>query len=184
MPVSSTRGGPVLTGLVAAIVLLFSARLPAQTEVDVAMKFFGQGGAYCFRIAPEGTSLSEEQEWTVMVLTNQANRKKEFRIRSMDPGPTGLKGTSLEQVGIAITAIWRRESLREDFFERFSAGISGKTMRARIVKLVPRGIAAMSPRERAELYLKFGDRGSRVNFESGADLSADEFRSLQSYLPD
>ena len=87
-------------------------------------------------------------------------------------------------VGIAVTGIWRRESLRDDFFDRFSAGSSGKTMRARIVKLVPPGSAAMSPRERAELYLRFGDRGSRVNFESGADLSADEFRGLQSYLPD
>jgi hypothetical protein len=178
------RGRQILTCSVAAIVLLFSTPLSAQTEVDIAMKFFGQGGAYCFRIAPESTSLSEEEEWTVMVLTNQANRRKEFRIRSMDPGPTGLKGTSLEQVGIAITGIWRRESLRENFFERFSAGISGKTMRARIVKLVPPGLAAMSPRERAELYLKFGDRGSRVNFESGADLSTDEFRGFQSHLPD
>jgi hypothetical protein len=183
MPASLIRRRQFLAGLIVAIVLLVSPLLCAQTEVDIAMKFFGQGGAYCFRLAPEGTSLSDEEEWTVMVLTNQANRRKEFRIRSMDPGPTGLKGTALEQVGIAITGIWRRESLREDFFERFSAGISGKTMRARIVKLKPPG-SPMSPRDRAELYLAFGDRGSRVNFESGADLSADEFRGFQSYLPD
>jgi hypothetical protein len=184
VPVFSLRGRPILTWLVAAFVLLFALPLSAQTEVDIAMKFFGQGGAYCFRLAPEGTSLSDEQEWTVMVLTNQANRRKEFRIRSMDPGPTGLKGTALEQVGMAITEIWRRERLREDFFERFSAAIAGRTMRARIVKLVPPGLAAMPPRERAELYLKFGDRGSRVNFESATDLSADQFRGFQSYFPD
>lgn len=166
------------------LLALAPAPLFAQTEVDLAMRFFAQGGAYCFRIAPEGTNLSEETEWTVMVLTNVENRKKEFRIRSVDPGPMNIKGQALNDVGVTITMIWRRDLLRDDFFERFATGIDGRILRARTVKVAPPGLATMQPRERAELYLKFGDRGTRVNFEHAKDLTDEEFAAYRTYLTD
>lgn len=170
--------------LIVLSLALAPAPLFAQTEVDLAIRFFAQGGAYCFRIAPEGTNLSEETEWTVMVLTNTENRKRDFRIRSVDPGPMNIKGQALNDVGLSITMIWRRDLLRDDFFERFAAGIDGRSLRARTVQVVPPGLSTMKPRERAELYLKFGDRGTRVNFEHARELTDDEFAAYRTYLTD
>src|SRR3954469_19353589 len=96
---------------VLALVVAMPLSAFAQNEADVAMQFFQQGGAYCFRLAPEGTNLSEETAWTVMMLTSASNRRNEFRIRSMDPGSTGLNGRGLTTVGLTITAIWRRDGL-------------------------------------------------------------------------
>ncbi len=172
---------------VLTILFAFSALilpLNAQSELDVAMRFFKQGGAYCFRLAPEGESLSDETSWTVMVLTGAANSKNEFRIRTMDPGGTGVSGTPLKNIGLSITSIWRRDRLRDEFFEQFAAGITARTVRARIVTLSPPKLAEMNPRGRAELYLKFADGGSRVDFRKSPDLTADQFLAYQTYLPD
>jgi hypothetical protein len=166
-----------------AVLALVPLPASAQTEVDVAMKFFGKGGAYCFRVVPEGTNLSDEHEWTFMVLTSESNRRKEFRTRSMDPGTTGMRGKDLELVGLAITTIWRRESLLHDFFDRFSSGIGGRVMSARVVRVRPPGLAAMTARERAEAYLKFSERG-RLRFDDAEDLTPEGFMVYRSYLPD
>ena len=37
-----------------------SASAQPQTVVDRALTFFRQGGAYCFRLAPEGVAMAEE----------------------------------------------------------------------------------------------------------------------------
>ena len=158
--------------------------LLAQSEVDPAIRFFLAGGAYCFRVAPEGVAMSEETEWTILLLTSTANRKSEFRIRSLDPGATGLSGRLLTAAGETITSIWRRESVRSEFFERYGAAISGKLLRARTVKVAPPKLAQMKPGDRAELYLEFADRGSKVDFGRGRDLSAEEFLALETYTPD
>ena len=79
-----------VTRLVCLIGLILVSWRPAaaQSEVDIALQFFRDGGAYCFRLAPEGTNLSEETAWSVMMLTGARNRRNDFRIRSMDPGST------------------------------------------------------------------------------------------------
>ena len=171
---------------VALVALATAGAVPvgAQTDADVALRFFEAGGAYCFRVVPEGVALSEETEWTLAVLTSAANRSTSFRVRTVDPGRTRLKGDVLANVGMSITNVWRRESLRESFFERFATGIRGGILRARTVKIAPPQLAEMKPPERAELYLKFADRGSRVDFGKSADLNADGFLALESYLTD
>ena len=42
--------------LAPSIILMLAATsvASAQTSVDVALSFYSHGGAYCFRIAPEG----------------------------------------------------------------------------------------------------------------------------------
>jgi hypothetical protein len=90
----------------------------------------------------------------------------------------------LTAAGETITSVWRRESLRAEFFERFGAAVRGGLLRARTVKVAPPQLAAMKPGDRAELYLQFADRGSKVDFAKGRDLSAAEFLALESYTPD
>jgi len=172
-----------ILGLI-GLVFVIPHSASAQNEADVAMQFFRQGGTYCFRLAPEGTNLSEETAWTVMMLTSASNRHNEFRIRSMDPGSSGLSGGALKNVGLTITAIWRRDGLRDEFFERFSMAIAGGILRARVVTVSLPRLAEMKERDRAELYLKFADKGTKVDFSKVADLTADQFMEYQSYLPD
>ena len=171
-------------GVCVALVALLPPWASAQSDADAALRFLRAGGAYCFRVAPEGVALSEETEWTLMLLTGVSNRKNTFRIRTVDPGPTRLSGQALAEVGEAVTGVWRQDSIREEFMDRFAAGISGKTLRARVVKIAPSNLARMEPRERAERYLEFADRGSRVSFDKTPDLTADEFRRYATYFPD
>jgi hypothetical protein len=119
-----------------------------------------------------------------MMLTGVANRKNTCRIRSFDAGPMSVGRESLNRIGLAVIEVWRRESLREEFFERFAQGINAKFLRARIVTLTPPRLASMSEAQRAEEYLKFSDRGSRVDFEKAPDLTAEQFLTYQNYLPD
>jgi len=107
----------MMTRLLTAVVALLTA-LPvaAQTQADVALSFFRAGGAYCFRIAPLGVALSEETEWTVMVLTSASNHRTAFKIRELDAGPTGLRGRSLKDMGSDVTGVWRSDRLRDEFF--------------------------------------------------------------------
>jgi hypothetical protein len=157
----------------------------AQNAVDAALSFYSKGGAYCFRIAPFGTALSEETEWTIMVLTSASNHHNTFRVRSVDPGETGLSGSGLLTAGRLANDVWKFDGARADFFQRFADGIRDGKLRARIVKAGPPNLASIaSQRERAELYLKFADTGTRVSFEKVPDLSAEEFQQFAEYFPD
>lgn len=164
--------------------LPFAAGVVAQTETDIAISFFSAGGAYCFRLAPEGTSLSDETTWTVMMLTGTVNNKMSCRIRSVEPGATRIRGDALTNVGLAVTTVWRRERSREEFFERFAAGLSDGKLRARIVTLAPPGLEGMTTMQRADLYLRFADRGTRVEFDKAPDLTAPQLLEYQTFLPD
>lgn len=42
----------------------------------------------------------------------------------------------------------------------------------------------MSPRQRAELYLKFADRGTKIVFDKAPELTPDEFKAFVDYVPD
>jgi hypothetical protein len=161
-----------------------SQRLRAQGEVETAMRFFGEGGAYCFRAAPEGTSLSEETEWTILMLTGSANANNTCRMRAMEKGATKLDGDTLKSIGLVVTGLWRRDGLRDEFFDKFAAAISTGQLRARVVKMSPAGLAAMKPMARADAYLKFADRGTRVDFSKVEDLTPEAFLAFRSYLPD
>ena len=171
---------------VAVVALLAAAgSASAQTSVDMALSFYENGGAYCFRVAPEGTSLAEEREWTVMVLTSASNHHNTYRIRSVDPGATGLSGSGLQSAGRFANDVWKFEGTRNTFFQRFAEGIRKHTLRARVVKAGPPALAqAASDRERAELYLRFADKGSKVSFDKVPDLSPDEFQQFSEFLPD
>jgi hypothetical protein len=176
----------MMTRLLTVVVALLTA-LPvaAQTQADVALSFFRAGGAYCFRIAPLGVALSEETEWTVMVLTSASNHKTAFKIRELDAGPTGLRGRSLKDMGSDVTGVWRSDRLRDEFFERFAKGIADHELRARVVRISPANLAQLtSGRARADLYLKFSERGSTVAFDKAPDLEAKEFAQYSEYLPD
>jgi hypothetical protein len=169
----------MLVGLLAAV------PVEAQTQADVALDFFRAGGAYCFRIAPPGVALSEETEWTIMLLTSASNRKTAFKIRELDPGATGLRGQRLKDVGEDVTAVWRSDRLREDFFARFAMGMAGHQLRARVVRISPGNLGQLATgRARAELYLKFSERGSTVAFDKTQDLEAPELAQYSEYLPD
>jgi len=171
---------------IATVVGLLAA-VPAagQAEADSALNFFRKGGAYCFRIAPAGVALSEETEWTIMLLTSVSNRKTAFKIREIDAGATGLRGQRLKDVGQDVTGVWRSDRIREDFFARFAKGIAEHELRARIVKISPGNLAQLaSGRARAELYLKFAERGSVVAFDKAEDLEAAELAQYSEYLPD
>jgi hypothetical protein len=158
--------------------------LNAQTGADIGIRFFSDGGVYCFRLAPEGTNLSEETSWTLMMLTGVANKKNTCRIRSFDAGPMHIGRQDLNRIGLSVVEAWRRESLREEFFERFAKGIEAGVLRARVVTLTPPRLATMSEMDRAEEYLKFSDRGSRVDFEKVPNLSTNQFLTFQTYNPD
>jgi hypothetical protein len=166
------------------VALGIAATLSAQNAVDSALSFYSHGGAYCFRIAPEGVGLSEEREWTIMLLTGGSNRRNTFRVRTVDPGDTGLSGTGLLTVGRLANDVWKFDGSRSDFFQRFAEGIRAGKLRARVVKAGPPNLADMSERERAEQYLKFADRGTRVSFDKAPDLTADEFLAFSDYVPD
>lgn len=170
---------------VCLIVLAGAGVARAQTAVDSALAFYARGGAYCFRVAPLGTALSEETEWTVMVLTSVSNHHNAFRIRSVDPGDTGLSGPGLLTAGRLANDVWKFDGTRADFFERFAQGIRDHKLRARIVKAGPPNLPAVtSERERAELYLKFADKGTRVSFDKVPDLTADQFLEFSEHFPD
>ncbi len=156
----------------------------AQNAVDAALSFYSHGGAYCFRAAPEGATLSEESEWTVMVLTSTANHRNSYKIRSVDPGETGLSGSGLLTAGRLANDVFKFDGTRSDFFERFADGIRAGKLRARVVKAGPPNLADLPERERAEQYLTFTDRGTRVSFDKTHDLTAEEFLAFSDYLPD
>jgi len=173
---------------VAGVVWLVMSSAPAanaQNPVDMAMQFYEKGGAYCFRVAPFGTALSEQTEWTVMLLTAASNHHNTFRIRSVDPGETGLKGRGLLTAGRFANDVWKFDGSRADFFQRFAEGIKAGTLRARVVNAAPPNIAQIkSERERAEAYLKFADKGSKVSFDKVPDLTPEEFMQYSEYFPD
>jgi len=175
----------VTRGIALVLALLAPVSAAAQTQADVALSFFRAGGAYCFRIAPLGVALSDETEWTIMLLTSASNRKTVFKIRELDPGATGLRGQRLKDMGQDVTAVWRTDRVREDFFERFAKGIADHEVRARVVRISPGNLAQLtSGRARAELYLKFSERGSTVAFDKAQDLDAPELAQYSEYLPD
>ena len=167
-----------------ALVVGLAAAASAQDDVAEAIRFFRGGGAYCFRLVPEGVSASEDTEWAIMVLTSRSRKDDTFRIRTIDPGKTGLRGPALNAVGTAVTNVWRLDSKREDFFDRFSIGIEDGTLRAQLVMMAPHGLAEATPRARAERYLRFADRGLKVTFKGVPNLTVEEFRRYLSYFPD
>ncbi len=167
------------------IVLLGGASASAQSAVDIALSFYAKGGAYCFRVAPFGTALSEETEWTVMVLTAAANHRNTYRIRSVEGGETGLSGSGLLTAGRLANDVWKFDGSRAEFFQRFGDGIKAGTLRARVVKAGPANLPQIaSERERAELYLKYADKGTKVSFDRAADLTPEEFQQYAEYFPD
>ncbi len=173
-----------LAGFCLALVVIGSPGF-AQSEVDQAISFYSAGGSYCFRVAPSGVVMSQELEWTVMVLTSTSNQKSAFKIRDVDPGRTGLSGTGVIAAGVAVNSVWRFDGQRAEFFEKFAAGIDAGILRARVVKIVPANLSQLkSDRERANVYLKFADHGSRVAFDKVPDLTAEQFRTYADYFPD
>ncbi|HUR32851.1 MAG TPA: hypothetical protein VM032_03595 [Vicinamibacterales bacterium] len=170
-------------------VLLCLLALPslarAQNAVDAALSFYAEGGAYCFRIAPFGTALSEETEWTVMMLTSASNHRNSFRIRSVDAGNTGLSAAGLRAAGLLANDVWKFDGTRADFFERFAEGIRAGKLRARVVSAGPPNLPQVaSERERAELYLQWADKGTRVSFDKVPDLTPEQFQQYAEYFPD
>jgi hypothetical protein len=169
----------------ALVVLTLATSATAQNAVDAALSFYFKGGAYCFRIAPPGTPLSEETTWTVMVLTAASNHRNTFRIRSVDPGETGLSGSGLLTAGRFANDVWKFDGSRADFFQRFADGIKAGKLRARVVNAGPPNLADIaSERERAEMYLKFADKGTKVSFDRVQDLTPEQFQQYSDYLPD
>jgi hypothetical protein len=157
----------------------------AQNDVDTALRFFADGGAYCFRIAPAGVALSEETDWTIMVLTSASNSRNTFRIRDVDAGASRLSGRALADAGLAVNGVWRSDTDRSEFFTRFEEGIRGHLLRARVVTMAPPNAGQLrTDRERVEAYLQFSERGERVSFDKGHDLTVEEFHKYWDYLPD
>lgn len=170
---------------VSLLFLTLATVASAQNAVDVALSFYAKGGAYCFRVAPLGTALSEETEWTVMLLTSSSNRRQSFRIRSVDPGETGLSKSGLMTAGRLANDVWKFDGTRADFFERFAQGIRDRKLRARVVNAGPPDLASIaSERERAEVYLTFADKGTKVSFDKVPDLTAEQFLAYSEHFPD
>jgi hypothetical protein len=156
-----------------------------QSQVDRALNFFRKGGAYCFRVAPEGVAMAQETEWTIMLLTSTSNGKDTFKIRQLDAGNSGIRGSALKITGEAVTGAWRTDTARSEFFERFAMGIEAGALRARVVRIHPNNLQQLtSDRARAELYLQWSDKGATVAFKGVPDLTASEFAQYSSYFPD
>ena len=171
--------------VVTLLTLCVASAASAQNAVDSALAFYSKGGTYCFRIVPFGTALSEETEWTVMMLTSASNHRNTFRIRSVDPGDTGLSGSNLLVAGRLANDVWKFDGARTDFFQRFADGIKEGKLRARVVTAGPPNLPQItSERERAELYLKFADKGTKVVFDKVPDLSPEQFQHYSEYFPD
>jgi hypothetical protein len=129
--------------------------------------------------------MAEETEWTVMVLTSASNHRNTFKIRSVDPGDTGLRGAGLLTAGRLANDVWKFDGARADFFDRFAEGIRAGKLRARVVKAGPPNLGQIaSERARAEIYLKFADKGSKVSFDKVPDLTAEQFQQYSEYFPD
>jgi hypothetical protein len=176
----------LLARVFAALVVCAAIPVPAvaQSAVDMALLFYSNGGVYCFRVVPFGVNLSEETEWTVMMLTSTSNKHNTFRIRSVDPGETGLKGSGLQTAGRFANDVWKFDGTRAEFFERFSEGIRSGKLRVRVVNAAPPNLAGLPERERAEQYLKFADRGTKVSFDEAPDLNVEEFQRYAEHFPD
>jgi hypothetical protein len=176
---------PTRLGFCLALAIAIPSAASAQSDVEDAVRFYSAAGSYCFRVAPAGVVMSQETEWTVMVLTSASNRKNTFKIRDVDPGSTGMRGATLAAAGMTVNNVWRLDSDRAEFFEKFAAGIDAGVLRARVVKIGPANLSSLkSDRERADVYLKFADRGSRVSFDKVPDLTAEQFRQYADYFPD
>lgn len=120
-----------------------------------------------------------------MMLTSASNHHNTFRIRSVEPGDTGLSGSGLQTAGRFANDVWKFDGTREDFFQRFAEGIKAGKLRARVVKAGPPNLAQIaSERERAELYLKFADKGTKVSFDKVPDLTPEAFQEYSDYYPD
>jgi hypothetical protein len=53
------------------------------------------------------------------------------------------------------------------------------------VKAGPANLGQLaSDRERADVYLKFADRGTRIAFDKAPDLTAEEFGQYSEHFPD
>ena len=167
-----------------ALAVFFERPLTAQDATDQALVLFRDGGAYCFRAAPPGVAMLDEIEWTVLVLTSASNRNNTFRIRTVDPGRRSFSKAELSVAGLAVTSVWRSDATREAFFDRFAKAIAGKSLRARVVKTGPPNLARLKPGERAEAYLAFADRGTKVSFDKAPDLTAEAFLQYAEYIPD
>ena len=129
--------------------------------------------------------MAQELEWTVMLLTSASNQKSVFKIRDVDAGGTGLRGAALAAAGMTVNSVWRFDGQRAEFFDKFAAGIDAGVLRARVVKAGPANLSQLkSERDRANVYLKFADRGSRVSFDKAPDLTAEQFRAYADYFPD
>ena len=175
----------IIVRALGVLMLVVAPAASAQNAVDSALSFYAKGGAYCFRIAPSGAALSEESEWTVMLLTAESNHHNTFRIRSVDPGETGLRGSGLLMAGQLANDVWKFDGTRADFFRRFADGIKARKLRARVVKAGPPNLPQVaSERERAELYLKFSDKGTKVSFDKVSDLTSEQFQLYAEYFPD
>lgn len=169
----------------AGLAFVASPHAAGDSLVDAALRFFNDGGAYCFRLAPQGVAMAEEPAWTIMVLTSATTRKKTFKLRELDAGRSGHRGEMLKAFGEVVTGVWRADRDRAQFFERFGAGITAGRLRARVVRIQPENLASLTTdRERAELYLKFSDRGSRVSFDGAPDLTAADLSAYAEYFPD
>lgn len=178
----------VCTRLLTALFLVFAC-LPwsaiAQGRVDAAIGFYVQGGAYCFRVVPAGVAGASETQWTVMVLTSASNVKARFKMREVDPGRMRMSGSALKTVGEVVTAVWRTDREREEFFQKFSEGIGRGTLSARVVFAGPTNLAALkTDRERADVYLEAAKRGTTIAVENVPALSASEFMMYLDYFPD
>jgi hypothetical protein len=170
---------------VAVLACVASPRAAGDGLVDAALRFYDAGGAYCFRLAPGGVAMAEETAWTIMVLTSATNGKKAFKIRELDAGRSGFSGRTLKAFGDVVTRVWRGDRDRAEFFERFAAGITAGRLRARVVRIQPENLASLTTdRDRAELYLTFSERGSRVSFDGAPDLTAADLGAYAEYFPD
>jgi hypothetical protein len=157
-----------------ALVVTAGWSMSGQSPVDTALRFYSEGGWFCFRIVPVGVAPSKQTQWTMMVLTSKSNRKNTFKI---EVGHSSKTGFALAAPGIAVAdQVWRSDSARAEFFRKFADGISAGSLRARVVQVGPTNLGQLSSdTERAELYKRFAETGPNISFEQVPDLKAEEF---------
>lgn len=159
--------------------------LAGADDVNLAVRFFIDGGAYCCRVAPAGVAMASEASWTVLLLTSRSNRKTRFKMREVVGGQTQLPRAMMAEARRAVTDVWRLDRDREAFFAKFADGITNGRLRSRVVQTGPPTLATMtSDRERAETYLRFADSGATIDFGKAPDLTAEQFHAFLEYFPD
>lgn len=136
-----------LTGLLPALILLcISSSLLAQdkspsakwTEQDylTALKFFEDGGAWCFRVLPKSTvAINSEQTWIILILNREDSPKRTYQLGSVNM--TDNKSDSAIYSSMKVLSLYDDQEALDNFLRRYADKIKPGGLAATLVNAHP-----------------------------------------------